>query len=141
MIVVSACLIGMRTRYDGETKLWPEILKLAEKSVVIPVCPEVMGGLSTPRPPAEIVGGDGADVLDGTARVIREDGLDVTDAYLKGARRAVAHALRGGAAAAILKDKSPACGVRHIKRCGDTVVGKGVCAAALARYGIRIYSI
>lgn len=141
VIVVSACLLGMRTRYDGEARVWPEVLKLAEKTVLIPVCPEVMGGLPTPRPPAEIVGGDGADVLDGTARVIRTDGTDITNAYLKGAERVVAGAIRYGAEAAILKDRSPACGGLNIKKCGNIIEGMGVCAAALARNRIRIYTI
>lgn len=105
------------------------------------VCPEVDGGLATPRPAAEIVGGDGHDVLDGLARVLTIDGEDVTDAFVRGADIAVRAAVEAGAKRAVLKARSPSCG------CGRTYdgtfsgvlrTGDGVTAAALRRSGIHV---
>jgi uncharacterized protein YbbK (DUF523 family) len=140
-ILVSACLVGMRTRWDGTPATESRILELADSCEVVPICPEVMGGLATPRRSSEIESGDGNSVLDGCARVISEDGADVTDAYLEGARRALAAAERHGAGVAYLKDRSPACGGREIKRKGRVMAGQGVCAAALARAGIRVVTV
>ena len=137
-VLVSACLLGMRTRYDGGSKPDAEVIALKDTSRVIPVCPEVLGGLPTPRVPAEIESGDGHDVLDGNSRVVRRDGADVTTEYLAGAEKVVSEAKRHGVCVAYMKDKSPACGGLHIERRGETVRGQGVCAAALARMGIRI---
>lgn len=70
MILVSSCLAGLQVRYNGTHRLDPRILILIEEKKAISVCPELLGGLSTPREPAEIIGGDGEDVLDGKARVV-----------------------------------------------------------------------
>jgi uncharacterized protein YbbK (DUF523 family) len=105
------------------------------------VCPEVDGGLGTPRPPAEILGGDGGDVLAGRARVITADGRDVTAAYLSGARRALETARRVGAERAILKSRSPSCGSDSIydgSFAGRTRAGEGVTAALLRANGIQV---
>ena len=74
MIVISACLAGMKVRYDGRDNLYPKIQQLVDEKKAVTVCPEVFGGLSTPRNPAEIIGGDGEDVLDGKAAVIDNTG-------------------------------------------------------------------
>jgi uncharacterized protein YbbK (DUF523 family) len=107
------------------------------------VCPEVDGGLGTPRPPAEIVGGSGEDVLAGRARVVTSDGADVTDAYIAGAERALAAALRTGARAAVLKARSPSCGRGAIYDgtfSRTTTAGDGVTAALLRANGIDVVS-
>jgi uncharacterized protein YbbK (DUF523 family) len=105
------------------------------------VCPEVDGGLGTPRPPAEIVGGDGADVLAGRARVVTSGGADVTGAYVAGARRALAVAQESGARAAILKSRSPSCGKGGIydgSFSRSLRAGDGVTAALLRANGIEV---
>jgi len=136
---MSACLAGRRCTHRGEANEVVGLLPLAADAIL--VCPEVEGGLGTPRPPAEIVGGDGADVLDGRARVVTIDGDDVTDAFVRGSQAAVRAAAEAGVATAILKSRSPSCG------CGLTydgtfthalVAGDGVTAAALRRAGIDV---
>lgn len=105
------------------------------------VCPEVDGGLGTPRPPAEIVGGDGADVLAGRAQVMTVDGADVTEAYIAGADRALVAAQRSGARAAILKARSPSCGCGAIYDgtfSRTLTPGDGVTAALLQAHGIEV---
>jgi len=141
--LVSACLLGMSTAYDGGAHPQAEMVALAARGQVVPVCPEVAGGLGIPRPPAEIVGGDGGDVLDGRARVVTRAGEDVTTAYLRGAELALAAAERYGVAAAILKQRSPSCGSGSIydgTHSGRLEPGMGVTAALLRRHGIAIWS-
>jgi len=142
-LLVSACLLGICTAHDGGSRPHPALQALAAQGRVVSVCPEVAGGLPVPRPPAEIQGGDGADVLDGRARVVTAKGQDVTTQYLAGARAALVTARRFGLRRAVLKSHSPSCGVEqiydgtfwHRLRPGD-----GVTAALLKREGIAVYS-
>lgn len=143
-ILVSACLAGERCRYDGATKSCPEIETLVRQGKAVPFCPEITGGLSVPRLPAEIKGGTGEDVLAGKARVVNSCGQDVTTAYLLGAEEGVALAKRLGVRKAILQEKSPACGVQLVydgsfqrRLCS----GQGVFAAALAAAGIEVEKV
>ncbi|HEY9900286.1 MAG TPA: DUF523 domain-containing protein [Pantanalinema sp.] len=142
MILVSACLIGTKCRYDGGGfSQYPELADLVAKGGAIPVCPEELGGLPTPRPPAELVGGDGAAVLRGEARIVRQDGTDVTEAFLAGAEAAARLAERHGVARAILKARSPSCGCNSVYDgtfTGRVVPGQGVTAARLAAMGIAV---
>jgi len=140
-VLVSACLLGLKTRWDGEGRLVAGLAQQARGRLVVPVCPEQLGGLPTPRPPCEIEAGDGRDVLCGKARVIAQDGRDVTDNFLRGARQALRLAELVGASRAILKDGSPACGVGRIKRAGSDVPGIGVTAALLEQKGIELEGI
>jgi len=140
-ILVSACLLGVRCRYDGADNLTPEVVGQAAVRCLIPVCPEVLGGLPTPRPRAEVVGGDGVDVLAGRARVVTCEGRDVTDAFLRGAREVLRVARVLGAREAWLKGRSPSCGVSRIHDGSfsrRTRPGPGVTAALLAREGVRL---
>ena len=143
-VLVSACLLGERVRYDGaDARSGSAILGtwLAEGRLV-PFCPEVAGGLGVPRPPAEIQG-DGGAVLDGSARITTRDGADMTDAFLRGARRALEAATAAGARVAVLKEGSPSCGSGAIHDgtfSGRRRPGQGVTAALLARHGIRVFS-
>ena len=140
-VLVSACLAGRACRYDGAANPDDEVAALVAQGRAILVCPEEDGGLGTPRPPAEIVGGDGHDVLDGRARVVTRAGEDVTDAYLRGARMALEAARAQGAGDAILKARSPSCGrgcVYDGSFSRTTVPGDGVTAALLAREGVGI---
>lgn len=142
MILVSACLIGTKCRYDGGSfEQYPELAALVAKGEAIPVCPEELGGLPTPRPPAELVGGDGADVLNGAARIVREDGTDVTDAFLAGAEAAARIAQAHGATRAVLKARSPSCGCATVYDgtfSGRVIPGQGVTAARLRAMGVSI---
>jgi uncharacterized protein YbbK (DUF523 family) len=141
--IVSACFAGIHCRYDGRHNAVDEIQKLIKEGKAIPVCPEQLGGLSTPRNPAEIVGGDGEDVLDGKARVIDNQGRDVTDAFIRGAYETYRIAKTIGADEAILKEKSPSCGSCWIydgSFQGKKKPGVGVTTALLKRKGIKVIS-
>ena len=143
-VVISACLLGVRCRYDGGDSRNETVIKQSETDELIPVCPEEVGGLSTPRSPAEIVGGDGDDVLDGKAKVMTVEGADVTDAYLKGAHHALQVAQSHGAMQVILKARSPSCGCGDIYDgtfSGTLTSGDGVTTALLKRYGIIVTSL
>ncbi len=138
---ISACLAGRACRFDGSSELADEVARLVADGRAILVCPEADGGLPTPRPPAEIVGGDGADVLDGRARVVTKSGEDVTEQYVRGAERALAAAQTAGATSAILKARSPSCGRGAIYDGTFTrnlTAGDGVTAALLSRNGINV---
>lgn len=123
--LVSACLLGLATRYDGRSKPCPRLAALLAGRFVVPFCPEQLGGLATPRPPADLVGGDGFDVLHGRAVVRTRQGGDVTPAFLRGAREVCFLASRYRVAAVFLKARSPSCGLAPA----------GVTAALLRRYG------
>lgn len=142
MWIVSACLLGQTCRYDGAAAKPEARARLAalEGDAVVPVCPEVAGGMPVPRTAAQLSGGDGADVLDGSGRVIDEAGRDVTEAFVRGAEVARAAAERFGATHACLKARSPSCGVGHTHRDGALQAGDGVTAAALKRAGLRVLS-
>lgn len=140
-IVISACLIGEKCRYNGRDSKSEAITNKFDVDSLIQICPEQMGGLSTPRPAAEIVGGDGDAVLDGRARVITVDGADRTEAFLAGAYRALEIAQAHGATHAILKSKSPSCGCGQIydgSFTGNLTDSDGVTAALFRRHGIEI---
>jgi len=140
-LLVSACLLGLSCRYDGGSCPVPALQRLAALGQAIPICPEVAGGLPIPRPPAEIQGGDGGDVLDGRGRVVSEDGTDVSSAFIAGARAALNLARRCGVTRAVLKARSPSCGVGLIYDgtfSGRLASGDGVTAALLRREGITV---
>lgn len=141
-ILVSACLLGLLTRYDGATKRNEKVLRhLREQGLLpVPVCPEQLAGLPTPRPRSFFARGDGADVLDGTGELVNEEGSVQNERFLRGAVETVKAARLTGCREALLKERSPSCGVHQIYRGEETVSGRGVAAALLARNGIRIYS-
>ena len=128
VLLVSACLVGLRTRYDGKIVDHPECLEALEGTVWIPVCPEQLGGLPTPRCPADIVGGDGEDVLAGRARVVCSDGQDVTEPFVLGAEMVAEIARRLQVNEVLLKARSPSCGVAKT----------GVTAALLRNSGFQL---
>lgn len=145
-ILISACLLGRKVRYDGNHKALTDsrLDRWRREGRLVPICPELAAGFGTPRPPAEIVGGgDGARVLRGQAAVKEKSGDDVTSAYLAGAQEALHLAREHDAAYAILADGSPSCGSRRIydgSFTGKTKPGMGVTAALLQRHGINVYS-
>jgi uncharacterized protein YbbK (DUF523 family) len=114
-MLVSACLLGLCTRFDGKDCRSDEAVAACEDCVPVPVCPEQLGGLPTPRPPAEIERGDGRDVLAGTSRILNEQGADVTAQFLQG--------------------------VRRIKRGERDLAGGGVTAVLLQHEGVRVQGV
>ena len=143
LLLVSACLLGIPCRYDGGSCPNDQLQALAAQGHVLPLCPEVLGGLPTPRPPAEIQGGDGGDVLKGRARVVNIEGKDVTAEFLAGAQRTLRLARRWNINEAILKARSPSCGVGQIYDGSfneQLVDGDGVTVALLKREGLIVKS-
>lgn len=138
MIIVSACLAGFNCRYDSTNSYNKLIAEMVANKKAFPVCPEQMGGLPTPRPSCEIKNGEGNDVLNDKARVITIYGDDITAKIIKGSEEVLKLIRMLGANEAVLKDKSPCCGVVRIYRDGGIVDGMGVCAAMLKREGIEV---
>jgi uncharacterized protein YbbK (DUF523 family) len=139
IILVSACLAGINCKYDGKNKLNRKIRKLVKEGKAIPVCPEQLGGLPTPREPVNLTG-DGYDVLNGKAKVLTKSGKDVTLNFINGAREVLKLARLLGVKEAIMKARSPSCGSGQIRISGKVVKGDGVCAALLKRNGIKVYT-
>lgn len=130
-ILVSACLLGCACRYDGKGQENQAVLALRGCCELIPVCPEQLGGLSTPRPCAERRDG----------RVVTCEGRDVTEEYARGAREALRLYRTLGCEAAVLKERSPSCGSRQIYDgtfSGVRIPGEGVCAQLLRENRIRV---
>jgi len=130
-ILISACLLGVCCRYDGASKPHPAALALAERHELIPVCPEQLGGLPTPRPPAERQGD-----------AVRTRQTDVTEQYRRGAEEAVGLCKLFSCEIAVLKERSPSCGSGEIYDgtfTGTLVHGQGVTAELLAANGIPVY--
>ena len=131
-ILVSACLLGVSCRYDGKSKPNENIIEAVGKYNFIPVCPEIMGGLPTPRPPAEIKG----------ELVVTEAGTDVTAEYKKGAAETLRLAKMFNCGKAILKENSPSCGCGKIYN-GEfnrtLIRGFGVTAELLLKNGIQVF--
>lgn len=143
MIVISACLAGIACRYDGNDNLVTKIQELLEKEETILICPEVLGGLPTPRTPAEIVGGNGDDVLNGTAKVIDQNGNDVTEIFIEGAYKALHQIKDLNPEYIILKERSPSCGSSVIyigEFNGQKQNGYGVTTALFRRHGFTVIS-
>jgi len=141
LLLISACLVGLNSRYDGTSKCYEQARQLVLEGKAIPVCPEQLGGLPTPRPPAEIQRLDGDAVLRGMAKVLTKAGHDVTDSFVRGALETLKLARLAGVTQAILKDGSPSCGSRLIYDgtfSGTKKPGKGVTAALLASSGILV---
>lgn len=143
-ILVSRCLLGHRVRYDGGAHGPFGLLERWQaEGRVVALCPEVAGGLPTPRPPAEIPGGQGGLVLDGERPVLGADGEEVTAAFVAGAEQALALVARHRIRLAVLKARSPSCG--NLENydgsfSGTRVAGEGVTAAALRRAGVRVFN-
>ena len=130
-LLISACLLGVRCRYDGAARRMERLEELMRRHVLVPVCPEVLGGLPTPRPPSELREG----------RVVTRDGQDVTEAFQAGAQTALAVARAAGCHCALLKERSPSCGCAGVYDgtfSGRLCEGHGVGAALVRRAGIRV---
>jgi len=140
-ILVSACLLGVDCRYDGRNCFDERVARLVGRFVIIPVCPEQLGGLGTPRESMKIVGGTGSEVLNGKARVVNESGVDVTEKMLRGAEETLKIAKIFGARRAIFKARSPSCGCGEIRDATSPeklIKGDGVTTALLKKNGILV---
>lgn len=141
MILVSGCLSGDNSFYNGVSKVIEPIKKLVEENKAIPVCPELLGGLSVPRERSEIKGGTGQDVLAGRCKVVTESGKDITTDFIAGARRTLSLAKKYNVKKAVLKSRSPACGCGQIYNGSFTekvIEGDGVACALLKINGIEV---
>ena len=130
-VLISACLLGVCCRYDGDSKAYPGIEQLARQHTLVPVCPEQLGGLPTPRPPAERRGD----------RVVTRSG-DVTEQYRRGAEEALKLCKLLGCEAAVLKERSPSCGSGAVYDgtfSGVLTTGDGVTAELLTAHAIPVY--
>ncbi len=132
-MLISACLLGVECRYDGGGQMLPSLEALMERYELIPVCPEQLGGLPTPRTPAECQGG----------RVVNREGKDVTAAFSRGAEQACHIARLYGAHLALLKARSPSCGCGEIydgSFSGRRIPGNGIAAERLTAMGVEVYT-
>ena len=145
-LMISGCLSGQKVRYDGtaRTLMQDSLKRWHAQGRVVAFCPEVAGGLPTPRPPAEIAGGhDGAAVLAGHACVLQADGLDLSATFMTGARLALDVARQHGCTLALLMDGSPSCGSTAIydgSFTGTRHAGAGVTTALLRQNGILVFA-
>jgi uncharacterized protein YbbK (DUF523 family) len=145
-VLVSACLLGHKVRYDGGDKACDSSIleRWLKQGRVLAICPEVAGGLPTPRPPAEIEAAQvGMQVLRGAARVIEDTGRDVTPQFVAGAHAALRLARAHGVRLAVLKEGSPSCGSGLLYEgsfSGSTLAGAGVTAELLRQNGIFVFS-
>lgn len=131
-LLVSACLVGENCKYSGGNNYSPAVAALGERYELIPVCPEQLGGLPTPRTPSERVGD----------KVLTRDGRDVTDAFRRGAEKVLEIALAQGITRAVLQERSPSCGWERIYDgtfTGTLIPGEGVTAQLLRAHGIAVY--
>ncbi|MFP2927265.1 DUF523 domain-containing protein [Pyxidicoccus sp. 3LG] len=141
VVLVSACLLGEAVRFDARSKLSSKVMAALEGKEIVPVCPEVGGGMPVPRPPVELSGGTGVDVLAGRARALeRKGGVDRTEFFLRGARLALEAARKFGATVAVLKEKSPSCGTQQVYEARKLRPGEGVTTALLRSEGITVLS-
>ena len=145
MILVSACLLGQSTRYDGGHCLSPGLAMALEDQPHIALCPEFLGGLPVPRPPARIVGAgdgmEGVDVLEGRAKVLDDDGNDYSAEFMAGAKMVCDAAVRAGVTKAYLKDRSPSCGYDPKQKNPQPGPAQGVLTALLIKAGIEVIEV
>jgi len=139
--MISACLLGIPCRYDGRHSICPDLVHFVASCRFTPFCPEQMGGLSTPRPPANIIGGDGRDILSGSARLVNSEGKDVTYAFKKGAQKALRLTRLADSSIAIMKERSPSCGLKTPYCDKPSGMGIGVTAALFESEGIKIIEL
>lgn len=141
MILVSACLCGINCKYSGGNNETAWVKKLYDEGKAVTICPECLGEMSIPRPPDEIIGGTGSDVLSGKAKVTDKNKIDSTDKFIKGACLSLEIAKKNNVKLAILKSRSPSCGCGKIydgSFSGKTIDGNGVTSQLLINNNIKI---
>jgi uncharacterized protein YbbK (DUF523 family) len=141
-ILVSACLLGLPTRYDGKAKHSQVVIDYLQREnlLPIPVCPEQLAGMATPRAKTFFHSGDGHDVMNGNGSVISETGQPMNDVFRRGAQLTLQIARLCCCQRAMLKERSPSCGVHQIYRGSELVSGTGVTGAMLIAEGIEVLS-
>ena len=139
-ILVSACLLGVACRYNGMSKKDERVIEWLRGRRFVPICPESLSGLPVPREPADYGEGDGSLVKCGKARILSRDGRDWTKEFLRGATECVKIARLVGATRAILKERSPSCGVHQVYVRGKLVNGRGLLTALLLQEGVLVES-
>lgn len=144
-VLISSCLLGQPVRYNGSSKLCEHTLltKWRAENRLVSFCPEVEAGLLIPRPAAEIVGKDGFAVLENRSKVIDQNGQDITQKFIEGARKTLQVAFDTGVLLAILTDGSPSCGSTYLYDgtfSGACKAGMGVTAALLEKNGLRVFN-
>ena len=139
-LLVSACLVGFRCRYDGGYKTYGAVMSLLKKHTWLPICPEQRAGLPTPRVPMAFAGGTGRAVLKGDARIVQLNGQEVTEPLLKASRSLVELVRVWGIKVGILKERSPSCGVKRAYVGDKLVGGMGVFTAMLIMEGVEVFS-
>lgn len=141
-ILVSSCLLGLKTRYDGTDNYSQTVIEYIRENRLtpIPVCPEQLSGLSTPRPKCWFSRGDGEAVLSGNGELCNEWGEDVTEVFLHGAEECLRIAVLTDCKQAILQQRSPSCGSQKIYLKDQLIKGVGVTTALLTRNGLKIFA-
>jgi uncharacterized protein YbbK (DUF523 family) len=143
-IAISACLLGIPCRWNAKSKLNQKAINIASQGNILMICPEILAGLTTPRPACEIIGGDGRDVLIGKAKIVDKNGKDYSKIFIKGAKEALSIIKKAGVKEVILKSGSPTCGGKHIYDgtfSGNKKLGLGVFAALLKKERIKFTEI
>ncbi len=141
-ILVSSCLLGLATRYDGTDNDCPALHRYLEMNdlIAIPICPEQLAGLPTPRKKCWFTKGDGLSLLSGDGQLCDENGRDLGATFIHGAEQVLKLAKLSGCRRAILKQRSPSCGTDSIHRNGQLIRGLGVTAALLINNGFALLS-
>ena len=141
-ILVSACLLGLPTRYDGTSKRSQTVMEYLQREnlLPVPICPEQLAGLATPREKTFFKSGCGLDVLAGTGEVVSETGLAMNEVFCHGAKMSLQIGRVSNCRRALLKERSPSCGVHLIYRGEDRVPGTGVTTALLVKEGFEVFS-
>jgi uncharacterized protein YbbK (DUF523 family) len=144
-ILFSACLLGSPVRYNGTDLQQHHIIieQWQQQGCLVSLCPEVAGGLNTPRPAAEIQAGDGTHVLAGDSRILTDSGQDVTAAFISGAHKTLAFAQQHNVIMAVLTERSPSCGSQQVysgRFDRSKIDGRGVTAELLHQHQIKIFN-
>ena len=141
-ILVSACLLGLNTRYNAERRKYPLVEKFLEENrlVPIPACPEQLAGFPTPRPSATFTHGDGHALLRGDGGISDQLGNDLSAAFMAGAEETLEIARLANCRKALLKERSPSCGCRKVYQKNTLIDGRGVTAALLEQNHITVIS-
>jgi uncharacterized protein YbbK (DUF523 family) len=141
-ILVSACLLGLPTRYDGEAKRSQAVIDYLQREnlIPVPVCPEQLAGMTTPRDKTFFQSGDGTAVLAGTGEAVSENGKSMNEIFCRGAKLTLEIARLSGCRSALLKERSPSCGVHNVYLFDNKVPGVGVTSALLIRAGLDVFS-
>ena len=139
-VLISACLLGINCRYDQKSKKIQKIVALSDEFDFIPVCPEQLGGLSTPRPSSFFIAGNGSETIKGAKNMINDAGNDVSEAFVNGAEQTLKICKMLNIKTAILKENSPSCGKNWVYLYEKLAEGSGVTASLLMKNGIGIKS-